>query len=107
MISSAEEILKAAKKRKLHPVVFRGLAFERCIYGDVARRDVSDLDLLIRKEEAPAIHKLLLALGYQQQADPSSVAGACQSEAFTTTGTLQKTLGVSAGQVNPYPLLPV
>lgn len=100
-IFSAEEILKAAKKRKLHPVVFKGLAFERCIYGDIARRDAGDLDLLVRKEEVPAVHKLLLSLGYRQQTGPSSAGGVRQSRALAAVRASQNEVDDASKQKGP------
>jgi hypothetical protein len=52
--------------------VMKGFAFERAIYGDINIRDVGDVDILIRENDALLAHEILCKMGYQQQLGPSS-----------------------------------
>ena len=50
----------------------KGFAFERAIYGDEPMRDVGDVDILVKSDDAPRAHEKLCQMGYKQQLGPSS-----------------------------------
>ena len=52
--------------------VMKGFAFERAIYGDEPMRDVGDVDILVKVEDASRAHEKLCQMGYKQQLGPSS-----------------------------------
>lgn len=55
--------------------VIKGASFEKCIYGSDLMRDIGDVDILISPENAIAMHKILLGLGYVPRVGPTSVQG--------------------------------
>jgi hypothetical protein len=50
----------------LTPVFYKGLLLGMDIYGDLTTRFVSDIDILIRKEDFAPMRKILLAQGYTE-----------------------------------------
>lgn len=45
-------------------ILLKGAALAEMIYGDIAVRPMSDLDLLIQQQDLPAARRVLVALGY-------------------------------------------
>ena len=45
-------------------IPYKGLTLAETIYGDVALRQAGDIDLLIRRQDFPAIRKALCGIGY-------------------------------------------
>lgn len=75
IIATIEE-LSNRTDTAVHYAIVKGLSFERCIYGNGQRRDMSDIDVLVYPSDINAMHKILLSMGYQQQTGPSSMGSA-------------------------------
>lgn len=75
IIATIEELSNRAGTA-VHYAIVKGLSFERCIYGNNQRRDMSDIDILVYPSDINAMHKILLSMGYQQQTGPSSMGSA-------------------------------
>lgn len=58
-------ILKTFKKHKLALILIKGPILAEQVYPNIALRPISDIDLLIKKEEADRIHKVLRGLDYR------------------------------------------
>src|SRR5262245_12784879 len=59
-----QKLLRALREGKIPVVVLKGAALAETVYGDRALRPMSDVDLLIRKENLNAVERLLGPLGY-------------------------------------------
>lgn len=66
MVLTAEltAILNRCRDRRLACVPFRGLALAEQLYGKAPLRPAGDIDLLVRRQDVPAITELLTGLGY-------------------------------------------
>lgn len=67
-----EEVSEVLKRKNAGYAIIKGMSFERAIYGDIPVRDIGDIDILVKAEDASAVHRALLDMGYQQQLGPSS-----------------------------------
>ena len=85
--------------------IIKGLSFERCIYGSSQRRDMSDIDILVRPSDIGVMHKTLLSMGYQQQTGPSSMGSAdASSRALAAIRASQNTRDLALdGPVRRHP----
>lgn len=61
---ATRQVLTALSQNAVDAILLRGLALGERIYGDPALRPFSDLDLLVRKEDALRTKEILLNLGY-------------------------------------------
>ncbi|MDD8025695.1 MAG: nucleotidyltransferase family protein [Acidobacteriota bacterium] len=62
----AREVLKSLAGHNLPVIALKGLALAESIYGDIALRPMSDMDLLVKKEDLIRAGRILLTLGYKQ-----------------------------------------
>jgi len=60
------KILKSLADNQLPVIALKGLALAKNIYGDIALRPMSDMDLLLKEEDLVRAGRILLTLGYQQ-----------------------------------------
>lgn len=58
------KVLKAFKKSGLQVIVLKGAALAETVYGNLALRSMSDVDLLVKKEDLYQIDEQLKILGY-------------------------------------------
>ena len=58
-------IHKHLAARRLEVLPYKGPALAQSLYGNIALRQFSDLDLLVRAEDLPAIRSVLAELGYR------------------------------------------
>ena len=63
---AAAKALAALADQQLPVIALKGLALAKNIYGDIALRPMSDIDLLLREKDLVRAGRTLLALGYQQ-----------------------------------------
>jgi len=59
------KILEAFKKAGLQVIVLKGAALASTVYGNLALRPMSDVDLLVKKEDFLSIDEQLKILGYR------------------------------------------
>jgi hypothetical protein len=59
-----DEVLAIASKENIRVVLLKGLALEKTVYGNMGLRQMTDLDILVKKDEAIKLRKLLLANGF-------------------------------------------
>ncbi len=62
----ASKVLGALAENQLPVIALKGLALAKKTYGDIALRPMSDIDLLLKKEDLIKAGRILLALGYRQ-----------------------------------------
>lgn len=78
MVLTAEltAILNRCRDRGLACVPFRGLALAEQLYGKAPLRPTGDIDLLVRRQDLPAITDTLTSLGYEGMEHQPGFAGA-------------------------------
>jgi hypothetical protein len=59
------KILNALSKKSVTAIPFKGPVLAEAVYGDLALRQFSDLDILIRAEDYPGAAEAIAGLGYQ------------------------------------------
>ncbi|MDZ8108401.1 MAG: nucleotidyltransferase family protein [Nostoc sp. DedQUE12a] len=62
-------ILKLFAAHKIRAIPFKGLVLAISIYGNLAMRQFSDLDILVRQQDIVKAQELLIAQKYQLEAD--------------------------------------
>ncbi|WP_414575297.1 nucleotidyltransferase family protein [Anabaena sp. CCY 9402-a] len=62
-------ILKLFEAHKIRAIPFKGLVLAISIYGNLAMRQFSDLDILVRQQDIVKAQELLIAQKYQLEAD--------------------------------------
>ena len=62
----ALKVLKSLAENQLPVIALKGLALAKNIYGDIALRPMSDIDLLLKGEDLVTAGRILLSLGYKQ-----------------------------------------
>jgi Uncharacterised nucleotidyltransferase len=60
------KVLKSLADNRLPVIALKGLSLANYVYGDIALRPMSDMDLLVNEEDLARAGRLLLTLGYQQ-----------------------------------------
>jgi hypothetical protein len=60
------KVLKTLADNHLPVIALKGLSLAERIYGDIALRPMSDMDLLVKKEDLVRAGRILLTLGYKQ-----------------------------------------
>jgi hypothetical protein len=63
---NALEVFKSLAANNLPVIALKGLSLAESIYGDIALRSMSDIDLLVKKEDLVRAGRILLTLGYKQ-----------------------------------------
>ena len=61
------KILDLFKQHGIDVIPFKGPILAKVVYGDLALRMMSDLDLLVRKEDVPSANALLQSEGFQPE----------------------------------------
>jgi hypothetical protein len=62
---SMREALHALNSENIKTVILKGLALENSVYGNAGLRQMSDIDILIKRDECLKARKVLLNLGYE------------------------------------------
>jgi len=62
----ASKVLRSLADNRLPVIALKGLSLAKNIYGDIALRPMSDMDLLVKEEDLVRAGRILLTLGYQQ-----------------------------------------
>ena len=60
------KVLKSLAENQMPVIALKGLALAKNIYGDIALRPMSDMDLLLKEEDLVRAGRILLTLGYKQ-----------------------------------------
>jgi hypothetical protein len=60
-----DEVLSVASKGHIRVVLLKGLALERTVYGNKGVRQMTDLDILVRREDAVRLRNLMLENGFE------------------------------------------
>ncbi len=63
------KILKLFEANKIPAIPFKGLVLAASVYGNLAMRQFSDLDILVRQQDIAKAQELLIAQKYQLEAD--------------------------------------
>ncbi|PHJ66260.1 hypothetical protein VF14_20125 [Nostoc linckia z18] len=63
------KIVKVFEAHKIRAIPFKGLVLAISIYGNLAMRQFSDLDILVKQEDIAKAQELLIAQKYQLEAD--------------------------------------
>ena len=61
---SMGEVLRLLNKENIKTVLLKGLALENSVYGNSGLRQMTDVDILINREECVKARKLLISSGY-------------------------------------------
>jgi hypothetical protein len=61
----ASKVLKSLADNQLPVIALKGLSLAKTIYGDIALRPMSDMDLLVKEEDLVRAGRILLTLGYK------------------------------------------
>jgi hypothetical protein len=64
---AAAQVLQSFAEQQLPVIALKGLALAKDIYGDIALRPMSDMDLLLKEDDLVRAGRVLLALGYEQE----------------------------------------
>jgi hypothetical protein len=59
------KVLKSLADNQLPVIALKGLSLAKNIYGDIALRPMSDMDLLVKEEDLVRAGRILLTLGYK------------------------------------------
>jgi hypothetical protein len=59
------EALHALNSENIKSVILKGLALENTLYGNAGLRQMSDIDILIRRDECLKAREILIGLGYE------------------------------------------
>lgn len=68
------ELLPLVKKRKVQPVLLKGLAFANQLYPDPAARQAGDIDLLVEHSEKERADEAMQAAGFRLLSAPAARA---------------------------------
>jgi hypothetical protein len=68
LLTELDGLVELLEARGLGVIVLKGAALAEAVYGNAALRPMTDLDLLIRREDLPMIVDLLAQEGYQLDA---------------------------------------
>jgi hypothetical protein len=60
------KVLKSLADNQVPVIALKGLSLAKDIYGDIALRPMSDMDLLVKEEDLVRAGRILLTLGYKQ-----------------------------------------
>ncbi len=59
-----KSIIEAYNKNGIEVIILKGAALAKIVYGDIGLRPMSDIDLLLKKEDLPHAEKTISDLGY-------------------------------------------
>jgi hypothetical protein len=76
------QIVDHLSARRIDVLPYKGLALAEMIYGDLALRPTSDIDLLIRAKDLPRIREVVAELGYK----PHLSFSAAEERAYLKSG---------------------
>jgi hypothetical protein len=62
----ASEVFKAFSDQQLPVIALKGLVLAKKLYGDIALRPMTDMDILVKEEDLVKAGRILLSLGYDQ-----------------------------------------
>ncbi len=91
------ELQEKLLSENIEYAVIKGLAFERCIYGDLQARDVGDVDLLVEPGSLQAVADALTAMGYRQVGGPTSSVAGPAGRALAAVRAGQAAAGIGGG----------
>jgi len=69
------KLIKALEERGVRAVPFKGPILAASVYGNLALRQFSDLDILVRKQDIPRAKEVLLSEGYRPRRSASENGG--------------------------------
>ncbi|MDR4497685.1 MAG: nucleotidyltransferase family protein [Candidatus Scalindua sp.] len=64
LYTELKRILEAFHEKRIKVIVLKGAALAKIVYGDIGLRPMSDIDLLVKKEDLPCAEKIISELGY-------------------------------------------
>ncbi len=64
-MEAMREALHVLNSENIKTVILKGLALENSVYGNAGLRQMSDVDILIRRDECLKARKILLGIGYE------------------------------------------
>ena len=79
IIGALRVVLASFQKSTISCIVLKGICLAECVYPNIAMRGMSDVDLLVRKEDLRKADALLSSLGYAPR--DSTVASAMHNPA--------------------------
>jgi len=91
---SMGEVLRLLNKANIKTVLLKGLALENSVYGNIGLRQMTDVDILIDREECVKARKLLIGSGYVSL--PVKSIFHCQSQ----EATYQFRICVASGKID-------
>ncbi len=65
LYSQLAEVISLAKEEGIKVVLLKGAALEKTVYGNTGLRQMTDIDLLVRQEDAIRLRKKLLNNGFE------------------------------------------
>jgi hypothetical protein len=65
LYNQLEEISSLAKREKIKLVLLKGMALEKTVYGNKGLRQMYDIDILVRQDQAALLRRILLKNGYE------------------------------------------
>jgi hypothetical protein len=60
-----EEVASLAKRENIKIVLLKGMALEKTVYGNKGLRQMNDIDILVRQDQAALLRRILLNNGYE------------------------------------------
>ncbi len=84
----AAVVLRSLAGHRLPVIALKGLALAEKLYGDIALRPMSDIDLLVKEEDLVRAGRILMTLGYRpyEHAWESLLKTHCHLPPFANTG---------------------
>ncbi|MEY3366937.1 MAG: hypothetical protein RI973_92 [Bacteroidota bacterium] len=68
-LRALEEMFARLEERKIQAVLYRGLSWSHQLYGDLALREGTDIDIFVHRCDLPVIGEIMAGLGYRQTPD--------------------------------------
>ncbi len=78
LYNDLSKILKALQQENIPVILLKGAHLAQIVYSNIALRPMSDIDILVKKNDLPKAKKLLLGLGYSPF-NEIDIATACAS----------------------------
>ena len=69
LYAELKRILETFCDKGVKVIVLKGAALAKTVYGDIGLRQMSDVDLLVKKEDLPCAEKIMSGLDYRFQGD--------------------------------------
>lgn len=64
LYAELRRILEALRDKDMKVIALKGAALAKTVYGDIGLRQMSDIDILVKKEDLPKALELLFQMGY-------------------------------------------